>query len=350
MIYTSSQSHSKNTGKSTTPFPTDIFELIIDCVPICDRRTLMSCAQTCRAWRPRSRYKLFIAVTLDSSKAFEGFLKAITADPALDDIVREVTLCCDHASKNPWHTLAAFPAVFARKLTRIECLKIDGRPPPGSVRQGPSPMFHQSFFLLLQEFKSVARLEIVDTYFDSLNDLGRLVCAIPTLRSLTVKSVSWVKQGSCPLSRYHGFPQHISSIVFDGKCTDALLRWIHTGRGGNRSLALPSLEKLEISDIGVDDLRKVKEILVTIKPSQRHVTVRLGMSLVHAIASSSTLEDILSLGHVSIHITVHPLWLMELLIRYCSLVSLTGMRVYSDRISFHITLECCIIEMTVLEK
>ncbi|KAH9912277.1 hypothetical protein B0H21DRAFT_666890, partial [Amylocystis lapponica] len=238
-----------------------------------DRRTLMSCALTCHAWRNRSRYKLFIAVTLGSSKAFEGFLKAVTADPALGDTVREVTLYCDHASKNPWHTLAAFPAVFARKLTRIECLKIDGQPPPGYVQQGPSPMFHQSFFLLLREFKSVTRLEIVDTHFDNLNDLGRLVFAIPTLRSLTVKYVSWVKQGSCSLPRYHGFPQHLSSIVFDGKCTDGLLRWIRTGRGGNKSLALPLLEKLEISDIGVDDLRKVKETLVTIKPSLRHVAV-----------------------------------------------------------------------------
>ncbi|KAI0950995.1 hypothetical protein AcW1_008156 [Taiwanofungus camphoratus] len=180
----------------TSIIPTEVFERIIDLYDtraLEDRNALMACALTCRSWLPRSRYRLFYSVKVSSLQERGRFSNLITASPSLNDLVRELDIGADSYGARV-KVLGSFPYVLARRLTQVVSLHIVF----DLTRDAPSVL--PSFPILVSEFTSITKLEMRGVRFSTFTDFGRLVCALPSLRTLICSSVTWRKSEYRPYS------------------------------------------------------------------------------------------------------------------------------------------------------
>ncbi|KAI0916534.1 hypothetical protein AcW1_010105 [Taiwanofungus camphoratus] len=93
---------------------------------------------------------------------------------------------------HPGPHLAAFPAVFARRLNKVEHLEI-------SSVYWRDCAIHGSFFFALSEFTSITRVELNSIYFTTLQEFGRLLCALPNVSDLVCSMLTWSSTQFNPL-------------------------------------------------------------------------------------------------------------------------------------------------------
>ncbi|KAI0367699.1 hypothetical protein BV20DRAFT_546112 [Pilatotrama ljubarskyi] len=149
---------------------------------ITDRRTLCSCALTCRLWLPASRYNLFYRLSISRRANFDLLVRVREAAhiaPAFKN-VRSLQLWEDQ--ERPW--LHLFPLIFSRRLPRMHFLTL------GDFVWDKVPL-PQSFYTIGHDFPSVSTLKLSDGTFHSFAEFRRLVSAFRQLSRLLVDNVQW---------------------------------------------------------------------------------------------------------------------------------------------------------------
>ncbi|EED77586.1 predicted protein [Postia placenta Mad-698-R] len=224
-----------------------------------DRPTLVACALTCRAWTPKSRRNLFYSLDFHSTKQLTRLSRLLKTRPNLVNLVKQLSVAPDAAHLN---LASAFPFPLARKLTRVEHLRVLG------ISRN-FPCLDPSFTAALHEFKSITRLEITRTIFPSLVVFGRLLFALPNLSVLICASVRWTKaEYKASMIPPMAAPLKLicMSMSFAYWSTD-LVDWL---------LAVVSHESLSIINlrrIWMKDMKIIEKILSTVGPSLRHLVI-----------------------------------------------------------------------------
>ncbi|KAH9930548.1 hypothetical protein B0H21DRAFT_711945 [Amylocystis lapponica] len=120
-------------------FPIEVFEHIIDNIGGDDfriqmrfypprHRNLLSCALTCRAWPPRSRFRFHIirVMHLMSSRHITQLHNLLTLQPTHGNLVRELVVYQFPRAPRRHHAaaLSSFPFVLSGRLQRLQCIRI----------------------------------------------------------------------------------------------------------------------------------------------------------------------------------------------------------------------------------
>lgn len=164
--------------------PAELSDYIIDFLHD-DRLALKACNLTCGKWRPAARYHLYRRVSLLSLRSCDTFSKLLEDSPFLATFARELNISntspdvihVDNGRAQELHPLwsSLLPALIAVRRLEISFLKIDG-------------MFQTS---LLHNLKTVTELSIQYCRFPSFFDLVSAVHSFPSLKTCTLRGLSW---------------------------------------------------------------------------------------------------------------------------------------------------------------
>ncbi|KAI0926564.1 hypothetical protein AcW1_002478 [Taiwanofungus camphoratus] len=241
-------------------FPTEIYERIIDFL-WSDRRSLLACALTCRAWLPRSRYILFYCTELWNSDQIRRFCSLVDASPYLAYLVRELNICPYPLAQ--FKLFEVFPSALAGKLLSVESLRIGGAHRP-KLHLYP---ISQHFATLMSQFTSVSTLTLGNMEFSSVTDFGRLVCSLPCLSNLTCGMLSWTTNQYNPLALGHSGPRRKLKHL-----TMAYVPW--SGDMANWLLDAASvtyIESIELFNILLEDVEHIGRGLEAVGSSLHHL-------------------------------------------------------------------------------
>ncbi|KAI0951073.1 hypothetical protein AcW1_008212 [Taiwanofungus camphoratus] len=251
-------------------FPNEIVEYVIDFLDPRereDRETLLACALTCRAWLPRSRYKLFYSVQFSDLEQLGRFGRLISAQPCLGHLVKELSIGLDEFPFSARSKVyGSFPFVLAGKLAKVERLRIEGLYSPLVTVPPVDARTH----LLLSEFSTITRLEINDIRFSNLVDLERLICSLVSLSELLCDVMDWTRSG---------YSQNVSKK----RVTAPKLRHLYVGatNQGWESIINFLLEKTSVEQlqrvtfpvIKTKDVKHIGKFLTALGTSLRHLAI-----------------------------------------------------------------------------
>jgi len=83
--------------------PIELCERVIDCLwdafVVDNREALLSCALTCKAWLPRSRWNLVRTITFEKRSQLFGFFRLLKARQYLRPLVKRVLISNDWDSR-----------------------------------------------------------------------------------------------------------------------------------------------------------------------------------------------------------------------------------------------------------
>lgn len=174
--------------------PNDIWECVIDQCAY-DKRLLVRCCLTCRAWERRSRYWLEVAkqrrlLYLSSKDELDTIVAEVSREPHLGSYVEMISICrrmifsSDDSSSSPWyHT---FPLRLASKLPNVRELILDSK-------VDTSKMLSSSISLL-RTFRSIDRIVLSECRFGTFTDFIRLLLFFPQLVDLKLTDITWTSQ------------------------------------------------------------------------------------------------------------------------------------------------------------
>jgi len=91
-------------------------------------------------------------------------------------------------SADPWRTLGLFAIMFPGKMPRLRTLLMKGNVLP--LERKPGEM-HADAFHYLSTFVSITHLSLDWIKFPSVHIFGRLVCALPSLKTLRLEWVTF---------------------------------------------------------------------------------------------------------------------------------------------------------------
>ncbi|PCH36789.1 hypothetical protein WOLCODRAFT_53701, partial [Wolfiporia cocos MD-104 SS10] len=163
--------------------PTEVCERIIDWQ--WDRpQTLQRCALVCKAWTPRCRYQMQRHVALWDRSHVQGHARRARAQPHILEQARTVWVAgaAKNGERAPIPQLGTFAMMAAAKLPLAWRLEIE------DAIWKPSD-FHPLIFVHLSAFTSLTALLLYDVTFPKVRELGRLVCALPSLVHLRCSNV-----------------------------------------------------------------------------------------------------------------------------------------------------------------
>ena len=136
--------------------------------------TWRACAATCKDWHPRSRYNLLHEVELRSGAQVELFLRTITDNPSLAELVFKITVSPRIAKVHV--PFARFP--IPHLLPRCQELRFD------LCTQLFPPLYVHSIAF----FSQITNL-VVTIKGHSLRTFLQLVWSLPKLRALTIRGI-----------------------------------------------------------------------------------------------------------------------------------------------------------------
>ncbi len=178
-------------------FPVEIYEQIMDCIPssgagedgICATRSaLYSCALTCQAWVPRSRFLLYCSITLYASGASPHYdvrrlADTIISSPLIADLVKDLTISETSASKSGIASI--LPLMLVDRLPKLHTLTI----------RETTLVVSAAYCHSIASFSALATLNLATLMFANVSALRRLLAALPKLRDLTLDNVFWQTAG-----------------------------------------------------------------------------------------------------------------------------------------------------------
>lgn len=189
---------------SSPKFPIEVFEHIIDhcCVDKAhggygrgcirgDRKTLLACALTCKAWLPRSRFQLLRRVAFWRTSQAVAFSRMLNAYPDMASLVQCLNVCRKRKyprGKPEWPTEALM--VLARRMPVLRCLVFQVE-----IGRDDNISFDRRLIMCISEFPALTSLSIYNVTLPSVYHLGRLLLAIPALRILDCRYVRVKKDG-----------------------------------------------------------------------------------------------------------------------------------------------------------
>ncbi len=136
--------------------------------------TWCACAMTCKDWHPRSRYNLLHEVELWSGVQVDLFLRTITDEPSLADLVFKITVSPRKAKDHVPFTRFPIP----RLLSRCQELRFD------LDAQRFPPLYVHS----IAHFSQITDL-VVTIKGHSTRTFLQLVWSLPKLRAVTVRGI-----------------------------------------------------------------------------------------------------------------------------------------------------------------
>ncbi|EMD34657.1 hypothetical protein CERSUDRAFT_86069 [Gelatoporia subvermispora B] len=203
--------------------PLELWETIIDHLgnPF-DRQSVLSCALVCRAWLPRSRFRLFHSVYLRTLHQIRRMEEVMDAGPHLKPLVTEISLCLD---ENAAKALSSLPDVLSR-LPQVREINIapfhlfpDGimlkdkhellrEPARRWSRRKWRNVTHMAAiqravfgcYANTTTYPSISTLCICRVALHAFSDLAWILCALPNLLNLTCCNVTWRVAGNDPLA------------------------------------------------------------------------------------------------------------------------------------------------------
>ncbi|KZT04863.1 uncharacterized protein LAESUDRAFT_744085 [Laetiporus sulphureus 93-53] len=236
-------------------FPTEVFEHIISFVwP--DRRTLIACSLTCRAWLPRSRSNLLYSIDLQTAKELRRFSRLITAQPQLNDRIRELNI-----ESKDGKLAGCFPLMLARKLTRVEHLRV--------YRPKDLRIFSQLFLTTMAAFTTITRLELTAIMFPSITVFVCFVSSLPNLTDLICASVRWSNEASnLPQYAHPGRRLKLRLIAFSFPMwsTDFVACLLTI-------ISLDDFYSLNLRKVYLKDMAFINQLLEAVGPSLRQLAI-----------------------------------------------------------------------------
>ncbi|KAH9936914.1 hypothetical protein B0H21DRAFT_59879 [Amylocystis lapponica] len=158
--------------------PPEIQDRIIDFLHG-DPTTLRSCALTCRAWVPSSRYHLFNVLEISEFgrvPLYSAFASILHTSPHLGKYVQALTLNVTWEDQDHISNSLSF---IARRLGNVRMLTLNGS------RNSP----HTVNYTTYSQFRSVTNLRLNVT-FSCCDDVASLFRALPGVEELRVQSIN----------------------------------------------------------------------------------------------------------------------------------------------------------------
>ncbi|OCH95094.1 hypothetical protein OBBRIDRAFT_788559 [Obba rivulosa] len=159
-----------------SPLPPEVTDRIIDYL-WADRASLRSCALTCRAWLPASRYHLFHTLRIWSREAFDS-LTHKSCIPATAELFRFVQHLSIRERSGPAFAHLV-PPLLVSNLPKVTSMDIHKFSPEAIA---PEP----SFYTVLGRFSQVTTLELHEVSFGPIHDTSMFLCSFPSLTHLTL--------------------------------------------------------------------------------------------------------------------------------------------------------------------
>lgn len=165
--------------------PLEVYELIIDQLHD-DPLALEACALTCRAWLPRSRFRLFLIQIqhVPTVGTYNNLLRRIRASPSLPQYVRALCVSRFTNDRKPTWT-NRIPVQLAPFMSRLFCLHFQDVLSSGWM--------HPSMHAYLAFFRTVGNLSLGNCLFSDINSFIRILLCFPALEYLTLDQVRWGK-------------------------------------------------------------------------------------------------------------------------------------------------------------
>ncbi|KAL6297912.1 hypothetical protein BKA93DRAFT_110745 [Sparassis latifolia] len=208
-----------------------------------DQRTLYSCALTCHAWLPRSRFVMYHNIRIREGHSFDAFVRVLQL-PHLQHLFSntlflEVKWWARYETTHSWTHL--FPLAFGRRFSNVTDLKIRGM---NWINNSPSLNI---FTLGFSQLTRVVTLDLDQCMFHTFRELQRLLCAFPNIRNLHVinlrlesdlppnSSQEFYVRGPSPITL------HLTSLITTLGACSSLHQWLCN---------TPSVESLSMLSIG----------------------------------------------------------------------------------------------------
>ncbi|KAI0918040.1 hypothetical protein AcW1_007019 [Taiwanofungus camphoratus] len=236
----------------TPTLPIELCEHVIDFLWQ-DRRALLACALTCRAWLNTSRYHLYGAhhILIRDLSELGLFSRQVIAEPLEGERVRALTVS---PAQSRSHILISFPFMLARKLPGLDCLNIiAAHDDPCLIFPSVPPVSSMA----ISEFTSITKLRMSHTMFSTLTDFGRLICALPNISALTCWKVSWASVGLHPHTfiRSRFYPKLKKIYLNDIRLSSDIVDWLLT------ATSTASMETIHLHRVRSDDMTQVSQLL-----------------------------------------------------------------------------------------
>ena len=150
------------------------------------QKALCSCALTCQAWLPRSRFLLYRSVTLLSSEAYacnkdviRQLANTMNSSTFLADLVKHLTISETLASK--CSVASVLPLLFINELLMLHTLTI----------QRTTLLVNAAFCYSTARFSALTTLILAMVEFANVSAFRRLLAALQNMRDLKLENVSW---------------------------------------------------------------------------------------------------------------------------------------------------------------
>ncbi|RPD61343.1 hypothetical protein L227DRAFT_574411 [Lentinus tigrinus ALCF2SS1-6] len=216
-------------GVTSLHLPGEITDIIISYVD--DNSTLCSCMRVCREWAPASRAVLFEEISIKSPSSYDLLVQRVLHSASLKSYLQYTrTFRIDPLYPDPVAHSCLLFWDMAGHLPALRTLTL------GSLdwsKQGQGPRATEP--LLLSQFGQLRRLSLRDCRMLSFNYLRRVLTAAPWLYDLSLFHVTWPSVP--PLNPF--FPQIYQrpafgrlSIYFaiQDAVTDSLFSWLSQTR------------------------------------------------------------------------------------------------------------------------
>ncbi|KAJ3475557.1 hypothetical protein NLI96_g11759 [Meripilus lineatus] len=163
-----------------------IRSLALDC-PWTDAATLAKCALTCRDWYRMVAKVLYNRVHIFGRRSFKLLERTLKEKHALGHEIRVQLLSIHDVTPDEHTSLAYLHTPLSSMKLYVKELLISG---PHCSKDCTFP-FRRALLADLPLLKALQHLHFYQVEFQSLGDLRRILAAIPNLRSLALREVSW---------------------------------------------------------------------------------------------------------------------------------------------------------------
>ncbi|PIL25464.1 hypothetical protein GSI_13354 [Ganoderma sinense ZZ0214-1] len=179
--------------------PIDVYEHIMDCVHSSCleedevrtmQMTLYSCALTCRAWHPRSRFLLYQSLMVYSYRVYarnqdavRRLAHTITLSPFIADLVQHVTVY--EVSPSRSGIASTLPLLLVNRLPKLRTMTI----------QYTCLLVNAAFCHSMASFPALTTVTLSYVMLASVTAFRRLLAALPRLYDLRLDRVAFETRG-----------------------------------------------------------------------------------------------------------------------------------------------------------
>ncbi len=210
--------------------PAELIEDILDELTD-DQETLRNCSLVCHSWNSSAKSRLFAQATVRNGHSLEHALEKISV---VGPYIRSLTLYGGY-NTGGWFDEVAMKLPY-ESMTRVDTLKMESFIVHSLNRQNVTT-------ILFPLFIRVRHLLLLNIRFPSDQGAMEWISASRSLRSLTLRSVTWGSSWNAaaasgnPMPREGYLPPEIGSFTMSD--TDDILDWISASKPGISSLNVP---------------------------------------------------------------------------------------------------------------